>query len=216
MCPPLQIIFLALALSSSAAFAQACPQQSMGGSQCVANPSTLQISAFSVCKKVTNDHASGLALMIPTNSNNEFTTFLSHLPPGVTAASCAVPINGQCGPANGSYTPTAPASGYCNVGPLAGLSGSGPWSWQCLGSNGGSTASCSANLGCVSGVKKFTAFQSNGNACTGIYVGILMCNTLCDKCVSGQWQNVFKSCAPQNQAPCSFFFTNMQTQCNAS
>ena len=54
--------------------------------------------------------------------------------------------NGVCGSANGGTFPAAPASNLCSVGTATTVSGSGPWTWTCQGSNGGSNASCSANL----------------------------------------------------------------------
>ncbi|WP_243651762.1 choice-of-anchor U domain-containing protein [Thiobaca trueperi] len=58
------------------------------------------------------------------------------------------PVNGACGSAhNGLFydLPTS-ASALCASGTPSAVSGSGPWTWSCLGSNGGSAASCRANL----------------------------------------------------------------------
>ena len=69
---------------------------------------------------------------------------------GGSTAQCSAPlaqnppVNGRCGPANGVATNSAPTAGLCSSGSPTTISGSGPWSWSCLGSNGGSTASCSA------------------------------------------------------------------------
>ncbi|MCX6722364.1 MAG: NHL repeat-containing protein, partial [Candidatus Staskawiczbacteria bacterium] len=60
-------------------------------------------------------------------------------------------IDGACGLANGTPASSAPtaSAGPTNLcfttfaTPV--VSGTGPWSWQCAGSNGGKTASCSAN-----------------------------------------------------------------------
>jgi hypothetical protein len=57
------------------------------------------------------------------------------------------PVNGQCGPANGGMTSTAPTTGLCTVGTASAVSGSGPWTWSCAGSNGGNLASCTASVG---------------------------------------------------------------------
>jgi len=72
---------------------------------------------------------------------------------GGSTASCSAnkqppnpPVNGTCGGANGQTLGNAPASDLCYVGTASAVSGSGPWYWSCSGSNGGSTASCSANL----------------------------------------------------------------------
>ncbi len=64
----------------------------------------------------------------------------------VSATTPAAPVNGVCGPSNGTVT-TTPPSGLCSVGSASPsiLSGAGPWSWSCQGSNGGTNASCSAS-----------------------------------------------------------------------
>jgi len=78
---------------------------------------------------------------------------------GGTTASCSAPlqtitVNGVCGPANSIAVSTTPTSGLCSIGSASTVSGSGPWSWGCAGSNGGTTASCSAPLqqGATNGV----------------------------------------------------------------
>jgi hypothetical protein len=59
---------------------------------------------------------------------------------GTTSAS-----NGVCGSAAGSTVTSAPTANLCVVGAASTVSGTGPWSWTCAGTNGGTTASCSAN-----------------------------------------------------------------------
>ena len=39
---------------------------------------------------------------------------------------------------------SAPTANLCTAGTASTVSGSGPWSWSCAGSNGGTTATCSA------------------------------------------------------------------------
>ena len=51
---------------------------------------------------------------------------------------------GTCGSANGGSFPSAPSANLCSSGTASAVSGTGPWSWQCLGTNGGANASCSA------------------------------------------------------------------------
>lgn len=51
---------------------------------------------------------------------------------------------GACGSANGVEVSSAPSSNLCLVGTASAVSGPGPWSWTCAGTNGGDTASCSA------------------------------------------------------------------------
>lgn len=62
----------------------------------------------------------------------------------ITVTAPATPVNGACGSANGVARTTAPTTGLCSVGTPSAVTGGGPWSWTCIGSNVGSTASCSA------------------------------------------------------------------------
>ena len=72
---------------------------------------------------------------------------------GGTTATCsalkatsAQAVNGACGSSNGASLTSAPTTNLCSVGTASAVSGAGPWSWNCAGSNGGATASCSATL----------------------------------------------------------------------
>lgn len=60
----------------------------------------------------------------------------------VTAAPTVA--NGRCGSANAVAAAAAPQTNLCAAGTATSVSGAGPWSWSCAGSNGGSTATCSA------------------------------------------------------------------------
>ena len=73
---------------------------------------------------------------------------------GGTTAQCSayLLVNGSCGSANGMAVSTAPASGLCSAGTASSVSGSGPWDWSCAGSNGGTTASCSAQISSTSSI----------------------------------------------------------------
>ncbi len=55
-----------------------------------------------------------------------------------------VAVNGSCGSSNNATLSSAPTTNLCSAGSPSGVSGSGPWTWSCAGSNGGTTASCSA------------------------------------------------------------------------
>lgn len=84
---------------------------------------------------------------------------------GGTNASCSAPLmqNGVCGSANGVGVTSAPSSNLCSSGTATTVSGSGPWSWNCNGANGGTNASCSAPLrvnavcGSANGVGTYSA-----------------------------------------------------------
>lgn len=55
-------------------------------------------------------------------------------------------VPGICGSSNGLSLSTAPTVGLCSAGTASAVSGTGPWSWTCAGSGGGSTANCGATL----------------------------------------------------------------------
>ena len=59
-------------------------------------------------------------------------------------------VNGACGAANGGSFNPAPSTDLCSADNTASAvagGGSNPWTWSCTGSNGGTTASCSASVG---------------------------------------------------------------------
>ncbi|MGO9951162.1 MAG: C1 family peptidase [Dissulfurispiraceae bacterium] len=62
------------------------------------------------------------------------------------ASQPAPPINGACGSSGGANLTSAPTANLCSVGTPSAVSGSGPWTWSCNGSNNGTNASCTANL----------------------------------------------------------------------
>ncbi|MDD4617145.1 MAG: hypothetical protein PHW76_08570, partial [Alphaproteobacteria bacterium] len=55
-------------------------------------------------------------------------------------------IDGVCGSANDTATASKPTSNLCSKGTPSTVAGSGPWTWSCLGQNGGSDASCKASF----------------------------------------------------------------------
>ena len=55
-------------------------------------------------------------------------------------------VNGSCGTSNGQTFTSAPTANLCSVGTPTSVGGSGPWTWNCAGSGGGTTADCAANL----------------------------------------------------------------------
>jgi len=54
------------------------------------------------------------------------------------------PVNGACGSANGTTLASAPSTNLCLAGTSSPVMGTGPWTWSCNGSNGGSNANCLA------------------------------------------------------------------------
>ncbi len=75
---------------------------------------------------------------------------------GGTDASCTatVIVDGTCGTSNGANLTAAPTTNLCSNGTNSSVSGTGPWTWFCNGTNGGTNASCWANV-----------IINNGGAC---------------------------------------------------
>lgn len=68
-------------------------------------------------------------------------------PASCTAFSAAPAINGVCGLADGGSFTSAPTINLCTSGTPTAISGTGPWTWQCIGSGGGTNSrTCQANL----------------------------------------------------------------------
>ena len=92
---------------------------------------------------------------------------------GGASASCSanLAVNGVCGSSNGAGFYSVPTSNFCSAGSASAVSGSGPWSWSCIGAYGGTNASCSALLkvdgACGSKNGKYTSSTPTGTqACT--------------------------------------------------
>jgi hypothetical protein len=95
--------------------------------------------------------------------SNRAKTILGGLLVGNYLGNVSTPTNGACGSSNGSTVSSAPTSGLCSVGTASSVSGSGPWSWSCAGTNGGSGASCSATLAAVASQTYSVTVDSAGN-----------------------------------------------------
>jgi hypothetical protein len=70
----------------------------------------------------------------------------SSIASATTQALQVPPVNGACGTSNGSTVATKPTTNLCSTGTSSTVAGTGPWSWSCAGTNGGTTAMCSAQL----------------------------------------------------------------------
>ncbi|MBL0225105.1 MAG: hypothetical protein IPQ16_05860 [Geobacteraceae bacterium] len=55
-------------------------------------------------------------------------------------------VNGACGISNGGTFTSAPTSDLCTYGTPTTVNGSGPWTWNCTGFYGGTTADCAASI----------------------------------------------------------------------
>lgn len=76
---------LLLILAAPAAFAADSYQVNHGA--------TATITEHGVCRQVTNSHASGLAIFVPTKTSTEWASFYTNTPAGVTAPACNIPCN---------------------------------------------------------------------------------------------------------------------------
>lgn len=75
-------------------------------------------------------------------TDNNITASLS-----VSATFASDPVNGVCDLAtNGRTFVSPPTTSLCTVGAATAIGGTGPWSWSCLGLNGGNNAVCSASI----------------------------------------------------------------------
>lgn len=65
-----------------------------------------------------------------------------------TTVNCTAPLrrDGVCGTANNLGAAAKPKDSLCESGVASSVSGNGPWSWSCMGDNGGQLASCSAPM----------------------------------------------------------------------
>ena len=77
-----------------------------------------------------------------TSTTNPLTVANVTADHSIAGTFAANPINGTCGSSNGTPFTIAPAANLCATGTASSVSGSGPWTWSCDGSNGGTTASC--------------------------------------------------------------------------
>ena len=90
----------------------------------------------------------GQGIPSPVSGDGPWTWACSGVNGGDAAACIArrhvAPTHGACGPANGVAVAAAPVSELCNGGKASSISGSGPWTWSCEGSDKGRSESCIA------------------------------------------------------------------------
>ncbi|NBX74123.1 MAG: hypothetical protein EBQ89_07470, partial [Alphaproteobacteria bacterium] len=63
-------------------------------------------------------------------------------PTSPPTSSASLVIDGACGLANGRPAEVAPTADLCFSGEATSVTGNGPWQWECMGVNGGSSSSC--------------------------------------------------------------------------
>ena len=71
-------------------------------------------------------------------------------------------IDGLCGGPNGTTSLSTPAGDLCRAGTPSVVSGTGPWEWYCMGTNGGKNDNCYTNMSVdgVCGIANGAAFAS--------------------------------------------------------
>jgi hypothetical protein len=112
--------------------------------------------------------------------------------------------NGACGSSNGESLASAPTANLCGAGAASTVTGSGPWSWTCAGSSGGSTATCSATKVASAPPVNGACGSSNGGSLTSApTANLCTAGTASTVTGSGPWS---WSCAGSNSgstATCS-------------
>ncbi len=78
------------------------------------------------------------------------------------------PANGICGSANGTTVSASPTTNLCSAGTVSGVANGSVYAWICAGSNGGSTASCSANKTAGIGSENGICGSANGTTVSSI------------------------------------------------
>jgi len=110
--------------------------------------------------------------------------------PYINGATQACGVPGVCGSSSGSSFYSAPASNLCSVGNASSVSGSGPWNWNCISTNGGvSSGTCSASKiydcvgawgSCSNGAQTYnisTAASNGGVFCPYLNGAVQSCGT---------------------------------------
>jgi hypothetical protein len=97
-----------------------------------------------------------LTVTFTPSNTTDYTSAVAHNSLTVNAGTTGTtPVNGACGPANGTTASVAPSAGLCTAGTASAVTGTGPWAWQCTGSSGGTTSSCTVSPPSPEGVSAF-------------------------------------------------------------
>jgi hypothetical protein len=97
-----------------------------------------------------------LTVTFTPSNTTDYASAVAHNSLTVNAGTTGTtPVNGACGPANGTAASVAPTAGLCTAGTASSVTGTGPWAWQCTGSNGGTTSSCTVSPPTPEGVSAF-------------------------------------------------------------
>src|SRR5271166_2968178 len=102
-------------------------------------------------------------------------------------------INGACGSSNGASLTTAPTTNLCSAGVWGSVYGSGPWNWTCVGSNGGTPATCSATLSSASSGSGGGGSGGSSGACGSANGAPTSTAPTTNLCSAGTWGSVYGS-----------------------
>jgi hypothetical protein len=124
-----------------------------GGSGTLSGNLNQTVNHGSATAEVTANPVGGYHFVNWTGTNSFFTTTSNPLTIAnvtnvltITANFVINPVNGACGSSSGQYFATAPTTNFCTAGNAGSVTGTGPWSWNCTGLYGGTTANCQALL----------------------------------------------------------------------
>ncbi len=139
---------------------------------------------------IYGDMAADKTVMVFTDSAGDIGIFTKSI----------IAVNGVCGSSNGGAFTSAPTTNLCSAGTSTTVSGSGPWSWTCQGMDGGTNASCSANVQVVNGV----CGSSNGGTFTSApTTNLCSAGTFTTVSGSGPWSWTCQGVNGGTNASCS-------------
>ena len=105
----------------------------------------------------------------------------------LATSSTPTPVNGVCNSSNGASLSSAPTANLCAAGTASTVGGNGPWSWTCAGSNGGATATCSAQLAAAPPVNGACGGANGGATSTAPTTNLCTAGTASSVSGAGPW-----------------------------
>ncbi len=133
---------------------------------------TQDVTAFGVCKKVTNTTSKKVCALTATSDlwTSWYTKIADGGPtkamPGVSVADCVTNTNGQCGSAQDVVSPTPPTANLCSAGTATDVNSTPLHRWSCMGSGTGTNVVCEA--------KRFFSDCKRRMVCWGNCSGFIM------------------------------------------
>jgi hypothetical protein len=153
--PRSALIVLVLLLASAALIIEASDGFAVNHS------ATQTITAFGVCKRVTNESATGLGLYVPTASAAEWQSFYANPPAGVAIASCVTPGQ-QTYESPGTYSFVVPPYTTLTVKVWGGGAGGGYLAFPNISGDGGEQSSFGDTLIANGGLSNTSGGTASG------------------------------------------------------